>query len=69
MIEEAQVVVHEGHQPDLLGDLLDAHCLTCERVTQVDLASSEADASATRHRDGAIMEGIAELGQPSIRSR
>jgi hypothetical protein len=24
VIEEAQIVVHEGHQPDLLGDLLDA---------------------------------------------
>src|SRR5262245_32308892 len=32
MIEESQVVVHEGHEPDLLGDLLDADCLTSERL-------------------------------------
>ena len=33
MIEEAQIVVHEGHQPDLFRDLLDADRLTGERVT------------------------------------
>src|SRR5678815_4456117 len=62
VIEEAQVVVHEGHQPDLLGDLLDAHCPTRERMTQVDLASAQADSTAARHRDRAIVEGIADLG-------
>ena len=46
MIEEAQIVVHEGHQPDLLCDLLDAHCLSCEGVTEIDLAPAQTDSVA-----------------------
>jgi hypothetical protein len=62
VIEEAQIVMHEGHEPDLLGDLPDAHCLTRERMTEIDLAPAEADAPTARDRDCAIVKGIPELG-------
>jgi hypothetical protein len=65
VIEEAQIVVHEGHQPDFLGDLPNAYILPGERATEVDLATSEADATAARDGDGAIVEGIFELGAGS----
>jgi hypothetical protein len=42
--------VHEGHPPDLLGDLSDSDILPGERATQVDLATTDAQPSATRHR-------------------
>ena len=62
VIEEAQVVVHEAHQPDLLGDLLDADVLSGEHLTEIDLATPDADAAAGRDGDGAIVEGILQLG-------
>jgi hypothetical protein len=36
VIKEAQVVVHEGHQPDLLADLLDADVLAGEHRAEID---------------------------------
>ncbi len=53
VIEEAQIVVHEGHQPDLLGDLFDADRLAGKGMTQVDLSPTQADAPAARHCDSA----------------
>ena len=41
MIEEAQIVVHEGHEPDFLGDFLDADRLAGEGVTEIDLAPAQ----------------------------
>ena len=38
MIEEAQVVVHETHQPDLVRDFADADGLTGEDMAKADLA-------------------------------
>jgi len=61
VIEEAQIVVHEGHQPDLLCDFFDAHCLTGKCMTEIDLAPAQADAAAARDSDRAIVEGITEL--------
>jgi hypothetical protein len=49
LIEESQIVVDEGHQPDLLGDFLDADILAGKDLTQVDLAPGDADATAVRH--------------------
>jgi hypothetical protein len=63
LIEEPQVVVHEAHQPDLLGNLLDADLLASEHVTQVDLAPRDADASAGGHGNRAIVERIFQITQ------
>jgi hypothetical protein len=35
VIEEAQVVVHEDHKPDFLGDFPDADRLARERMTEM----------------------------------
>jgi hypothetical protein len=47
VIEEANIVVHESHQPDFFADLPNADILTGEHRAQVDLAAlmrSAADA-------------------------
>ena len=48
-------------KPSLLADLLDAHLLACEGLTDIDFLGSQADAPAARDGDGAIMEGILQL--------
>jgi hypothetical protein len=62
VIEEAQIVVHEGHKPDLLGDFLDAHCLPGKSMIKIDPAFAEAGAPTARDR--AIVEGISGSGSP-----
>ena len=62
MIEEAEVVVHEADEPDFVGDLFDADVLAGEDLAEIDLAATDADAPAARNGDGAIVEGILELG-------
>jgi hypothetical protein len=61
VVEEAQVVVHEGDEPDSIAHLLDSHVLTGEGLAQVDLALAEADAPAVGDRDRAVVERIVEL--------
>jgi hypothetical protein len=46
LIEEPEVVVHEGHQPDLLAHLLHTHLLSGKHPAEVDLAATDADAAA-----------------------
>jgi hypothetical protein len=43
VIEEAQVVVHEADEPDLVGHLLDADVLAGEHGAEMDLLPPEAD--------------------------
>ncbi len=38
MIEESQVVVHEGDEPDFIAHLLDTDVLPGEDLTEVDFA-------------------------------
>ena len=61
IIELTQVVLHKADKPSLLADLLDAHLLACEGLTDIDFLGSQADAPAARDGDGAIMEGILQL--------
>ena len=58
VIEEPQVVVHKGYQPDFLLDFFDADILSGKHLAQVYLAPSNADPPALSDRDGAIVEGI-----------
>ena len=46
LVEEPQVVAHKAHQPDLVGNFLDADVLAGEYDAQVDLAVPHADAPA-----------------------
>jgi hypothetical protein len=41
MIEESQVVMHEGDQPNFIGDLLDADVLPREDLTEVYLSLAQ----------------------------
>lgn len=68
MIEEAQVVVHEADQPDLVGDLFDADVLTGEHLAEVDLVPAEADTAAAGDGDGAIVEGVVDRVEAAIRA-
>ena len=52
-----------------VGDFFDADVLTGEDVAQVDLAASEADATAASDGDGAVVERIDELLEAVIRPR
>jgi hypothetical protein len=67
VIEEAQVVLHKAHQPDLLGDLLDADGLAAEGSTEIDLAPTDTDSSAVGDDDGAIVQRVLELAEAAIR--
>ena len=57
-IEVPQIVLQEADLPDLVVDFADAHQLLCQRRTQVDLPTAEADAPAARDADGAIVERV-----------
>ena len=50
-------------QPDLVGDLSDAHHLAGEHGADVDFASAKADAVAASDAGSSIMERILELGR------
>jgi hypothetical protein len=62
VIKEPQVIVHETDQPDFLGDLFDADVLSGEDMAEIDLTPLEADAATVADRDGAIVEGIFQVG-------
>ena len=68
MVEEAQIILHEADQPDLVLDLLDADLLTGEDRAEVDLLPSEADSAAVRDSDGPVVEGVLEVRESAIGS-
>ena len=55
MIKEPQIVVHKGHEPDFLCDLLDADILPGEDGAQVDLATTDADTTAGGDGDSGVV--------------
>src|SRR5256886_16223690 len=66
VVEVAEIVVHEGDQPDFLAHLLDAHLLPGEYGAEVDLLPIEADAPACGHGDRFVVEWVFELGQAGV---
>ena len=64
MVEEAQVVVHKAYQPDSLIDLSDADGLSCEGLTEVDLALPDADATAAGDDDVRSWKGYCTSSRP-----
>ena len=60
IVEVAQVVVLEGHEPDALLDLPDADLLAGEDLAQIHLPPLVADLSAGGHGGRPIVEGIVE---------
>ena len=63
VVEEAQVIVHEADQPDVIGDFAHSDGLTGKDLVEIDLASAKAQATALRDDDGAIVEGILQRGK------
>jgi hypothetical protein len=61
VIEESQVVLHEGDQPDAVTDLLDADVLPSEDLAQVDFALAKANAAAMGDGDGPVVKRVLEL--------
>ena len=65
VIEEAQVVLHKPHQPDLVFDLVHADLLSRESLAQVDLVLSR-----ELHVEGLVrtllVEGVDELIEPCL---
>ena len=69
MIEEARVVVHQGHEPGAVADLLDADLLAGEDGAEIDLAPPEADAAAAGDDVGVVVERVVEPREAALRAR
>ena len=61
MIEEAQIVFHKADEPDFIAHLLDPDVLAGEDGTEIDLAPTDANATALRNGDGAVVERILKV--------
>ena len=66
MIEVTEVVVHKADEPDVVTHLFDAHPLAGEDLTEVHLASVEADAATVRHGRRLVVERIVQVAQAAI---
>ena len=66
MVEEPQVVMHEGDEPDAIADFLDPDSLTRQGFTEADLFTIDAESSALSDRDGFVVEGILELTDAGV---
>ena len=66
VVEVAEVVVHEGHEPDALADLRDPYLLPGEDLADIDLPRLPADPAAVGDHDRRIGEGIGQVFEPSI---
>ena len=66
MIEEAQVVLHKGDEPDFIAHLLDTDILAGEEGAEMDLSAPEADAAALSDGNGSVVERVVKLAEPAI---
>ena len=68
VVEEPQVMVHEGQQPDLVAELADGDRLADEDVTQVISPPTEAGAAAAGDEDRSVVdqERRLEICTPSV---
>ena len=56
VVEEPQVVMHEGDEPDALADLFDADGLAGQGLAEADLFSIYTEPAAAGNRDGFVVE-------------
>src|SRR5215813_10230152 len=63
VVEIAEIVIHEGNEPDILAHLFDAHLLASEYDAEIDFLPIETDATARRHGDRLVVEWVVEVGQ------
>ena len=69
IVEEAEVVVHEANQPDVLGDFAHADVLAGEDRAEVDFATAEAQPPALGDGDGLIVQRVFQRRQALIGAR
>ena len=67
VIEVTEIILHEADEPDLVGNLFDAHLLAGKRSAQVNLLPVVTDSAVLGHDNGSIMKRIVELAQAGIR--
>ena len=63
MIEEPYVVIHKADEPDFIAYFLHAHVLSGEDGTEIDFASTEADAATVGDDDGSVRLPPARLAE------
>ena len=56
VVEIAQIVLHEGNEPNVLADLRDADLLPGKDVTEIDLLALEADPTAPGYQDRLVVK-------------
>jgi hypothetical protein len=61
VVEIAQIVVHEGHEPKVVAHLRDADVLSRNDVTEIDLASVKEDLAAVRRNKRRVVIRVGEL--------
>jgi hypothetical protein len=60
-IDVTEIVVHKGHQPDAIVDLLDSDSLTRQRSAEIDFLLVDADSSAAGDKSCPILERAGEF--------
>lgn len=64
VVEGAEIVVHEGDEPEMVVDLLHAHVLAGKDLAQIDLPALVADPPAVRDGAGPVVERVGQRRQP-----
>ena len=57
---------NEGDEPDVLADLRDADALAGEDMTEIHLASAEADPTAAGDHDRLVVKGVRQLLKTAV---
>src|SRR5262245_12394338 len=68
-VEVSEIVMHEADEPNAVVDFLDAELLAGQHGRDVDLLAMQAEPSAGRDDDIAVMEGIGQVRQAGIGAR
>src|SRR5690349_22370528 len=56
VVEVTEIVLHEGHEPDVLGDLRDTDVLSCKDLAEIDLAPLEAEIGRAQRLNSSHVE-------------
>ena len=58
--------MHEADEPDVVSDFTHPDGLSGKDLTEIDLASTEAQSAALSHGDGHVVEGVVQLRQADV---
>ena len=68
-VDIAEIIIHEGDDPNVVAHLFDADTLAGEDGAEIDFLPVEADAPACGHGGGPVVERVIELRQASVGTR